>query len=85
MSSPRDVPERIEDRLIVALDVPSIKEARILVDKLDAIVSFFKIELWLEFAAGFDALIEDLLRRNKKIGAVLCSKRHYEAVGRETN
>jgi orotidine-5'-phosphate decarboxylase len=67
MSSPRDVPERIEDRLIVALDVPSINEARILVDKLDAVVSFFKIGLWLEFAAGFDALIEDLLRRDKKI------------------
>jgi orotidine-5'-phosphate decarboxylase len=67
MSSPRDLPERIEDRLIVALDVPSIKEARVLVDKLDPIVSFFKIGLWLEFAAGFDGLIEDLLRRDKKI------------------
>jgi orotidine-5'-phosphate decarboxylase len=67
MSSSRDLPERIEDRLIVALDVPSIKEARVLVDKLDPIVSFFKIGLWLEFATGFDTLIEDLLRRDKKI------------------
>ena len=67
MSSTRDVPERIEDRLIVALDVPSIKEARVLVDKLDPIISFFKIGLWLQFAAGFDDLIEDLLRRDKKI------------------
>jgi orotidine-5'-phosphate decarboxylase len=67
MSSLRDIPERIEDRLIVALDVPSIKEARVLVDKLDGVISFFKIGLWLEFAAGFDALIEDLLNHNKKI------------------
>jgi orotidine-5'-phosphate decarboxylase len=63
----REVPKRIEDRLIVALDVPSIREARALIDKLDGVVSFFKIGLWLEFAAGFDALVEDLLRRDKKI------------------
>jgi orotidine-5'-phosphate decarboxylase len=67
MFSSRDVLERTEDRLIVALDVPSIKEARTLIDKLDAIVSFFKIGLWLAFAAGFDGLIDDLLRRDKKI------------------
>jgi orotidine-5'-phosphate decarboxylase len=67
MHSAREVPKRIEDRLIVALDVPSIGEARALIDKLDGVVSFFKIGLWLEFAAGFDALVEDLLRRDKKI------------------
>jgi orotidine-5'-phosphate decarboxylase len=47
MHSAREVPKRIEDRVIVALDVPSIKEARVLVDKLDAVVSLFKIGLWL--------------------------------------
>jgi orotidine-5'-phosphate decarboxylase len=31
----------MEDRLIVALDVPSIAEARRLVDTLDGVVSFF--------------------------------------------
>jgi orotidine-5'-phosphate decarboxylase len=67
MSIPRDLPERIEDRLIVALDVPSIDQARALVDKLDGVVSFFKIGLWLEFAAGFDGLIEKLLNKDKKI------------------
>jgi orotidine-5'-phosphate decarboxylase len=67
MHSAREVPKRIEDRLIVALDVPSIGEARALIDSLDGIVRFFKIGLWLEFAAGFDALVEDLLRRDKKI------------------
>ena len=38
MSLPREVPERIEDRLIVALDVPSIGEARDLVGELDGLV-----------------------------------------------
>ena len=67
MSRCRDVPEPIEDRLIVALDVPSIGQARALIDQLDGLVSFFKIGLWLQFAAGFDGLIDDLVRQDKKI------------------
>ena len=67
MSLIREVPERIEERLIVALDVPSISEARALIDRLDGVVSFFKIGLWLEFAAGFDGLLDDLIRRGKKV------------------
>src|SRR5215813_6883063 len=64
---PREIPDRIEERLIVALDVPSIGEARALVEKLDALVSFFKVGLWLQYAAGFDGLIDDLLKKDKKI------------------
>ena len=67
MSLPREVPERVEDRLIVALDVPSVGAARALVDRLDGVVSFFKIGLWLEFAAGFDGLLDDLISRGKKV------------------
>jgi orotidine-5'-phosphate decarboxylase len=67
MSSPREVPARIEDRLIVALDVPSMGEARALIDKLDGVVSFFKVGLWLQFAAGFDGLVELLLKKDKKV------------------
>lgn len=67
MSSPRGIPERIEDRLIVALDVPSINEARALIGKLDGLVSFFKLGLWLQFAAGFDGLIDELIENDKKI------------------
>ena len=67
MSLHRKVPERIEDRLIVALDVPSIGEARALVGKLDGLVSLFKVGLWLQFAAGFDGLLDELIRRGKKI------------------
>ncbi|MBV9375224.1 MAG: orotidine-5'-phosphate decarboxylase [Alphaproteobacteria bacterium] len=63
----RDLPEEIEDRLIVALDVPSISEARALTDRLDGLVGFFKLGLWLQFAAGFDSLVEHLLNKSKKI------------------
>ena len=72
----RELPERLEDRLIVALDVPSISEARALVDKLDGVVSFFKVGLWLHFAPGFDGLLDCLVARRKNIFPVLCSKRH---------
>ena len=57
----RQVPERIEDRLIVALDVPNVGEARALAATLDGIVSFFKVGLWLTFAPGFDGLLAELI------------------------
>ncbi|HEV2099254.1 MAG TPA: orotidine-5'-phosphate decarboxylase [Stellaceae bacterium] len=63
----RAVPDRVEDRLIVALDVPSIAEARGLVARLDGVVSFFKIGLWLQFASGFDRLIDELVGSGKNI------------------
>jgi orotidine-5'-phosphate decarboxylase len=63
----REVPENVEDRLIVALDVPSISEARVLIDKLEGVVSFFKLGLWLQFAAGFDGLLDYLLAKSKNI------------------
>src|SRR5690349_20474566 len=64
---PREAPERIADRLIVALDVPSVDEARMLIGQLDGVASFFKIGLWLQFAAGFDRLIDELIGRGKKV------------------
>jgi orotidine-5'-phosphate decarboxylase len=67
MPATRDVPARVEDRLIVALDVPTIAEARALIDKLDGVVSFFKVGLWLQFAAGFDGLLEYLLNKDKQV------------------
>ena len=67
MSAPRDLPNNIEDRLIVALDLPSIAEARGIVKRLDGIVSFFKLGLWLQFAEGFDGLLAELVRAGKKI------------------
>lgn len=67
MSSARGIPKRIEDRLIVALDVPTIAEARTLVAKLDGLVSFFKIGYWLQFAAGVDGLFDYLRKRGNRI------------------
>src|SRR6516162_2925337 len=67
MAMHREVPEKVEDRLIVALDVPTISEARAVIDKLEGVVSFFKVGLWLQFAAGFDSLLDYLLAKKRKI------------------
>jgi orotidine-5'-phosphate decarboxylase len=55
------------DRLIVALDLPEIAAARAMVARLDDVVSFFKLGLWLIFAPGFDRLIEDLVAQGKRV------------------
>ena len=52
------------DRLIVALDVPTIEAARALVGKLGAAVGFYKIGLELVMSGGLDLARE--LTRNKK-------------------
>ena len=57
----------MQDRLIVALDVPTIAEARALVTELDGIVSFFKIGMWLFFQPGTDALIDELVAAGKRV------------------
>jgi orotidine-5'-phosphate decarboxylase len=75
----RELPERLEDRLIVALDVPSISEARALIDKLDGVVSFFKVGLWLQFAPGFDGLLDYLIAKNKNIFPVLLTVAYSQA------
>lgn len=63
----RDVPARMADRLIVALDVPTVAQARELVAKLNGIVSFYKIGMWLLYAPGTEAFIDELLATGKKI------------------
>lgn len=42
------------DRLIVALDMPTVEEARRLVSQLDETVTFYKVGLELLFAGGLD-------------------------------
>jgi orotidine-5'-phosphate decarboxylase len=64
---PRDLPSSMADRLIVALDLPSVDEARKVTEQLGDIVSFYKIGLWLLFAPGTDQFIDDLLSRGKRI------------------
>ena len=55
------------ERLIVALDVPTIEQARTLVEQLDGLISFFKIGLGLHLAAGLEGFIDFLLAKNKKV------------------
>src|SRR5215218_6759145 len=62
-----DTQDRIEDRLIVALDLPDVAAARVMAERLDGVVSFFKLGLWLIFAPGFDRLLEDLIAQRKRV------------------
>ncbi len=64
---PRDLPPDMKDRLIVALDVPTIAGARDMVARLDGVVSFFKVGLWLAFAEGIDGLLRDLIGSGKRV------------------
>ncbi|MEE8622738.1 MAG: orotidine-5'-phosphate decarboxylase [Alphaproteobacteria bacterium] len=57
----------INERLIVALDVPSVVEARKLVQELDRVVCFFKVGLYLQLAEGIEKFIDDLIRDGNKI------------------
>ena len=63
----RDLPETMADRLIVALDVPTIEGASHLAARLDGIVSFFKIGLWLLFAPGAERFIDGLIGQGKRV------------------
>ncbi len=63
----RELPAVMAERLIVALDLPSVAEAEAMVGRLDGIISFFKIGLWLQFAPGVDALIDALIGAGKKV------------------
>src|ERR1700730_288511 len=63
----RDIPRRIEDRLIVALDLPGVAAARDIVARLDGVASFFKVGLWLIFAPGFEGFLDELLNAGNKV------------------
>lgn len=55
------------ERLIVALDLPDIRAAEAMADRLAGVVSFFKIGLWLAFARGVDGLIERLIAGGNRV------------------
>lgn len=59
-----DIP--LQDRLIVALDVPTVEAARALVARLGGAVTFYKIGLQLQYAGGID-LARELKNRGKNI------------------
>ena len=57
----------LADRLIVALDVPGVEQARALVAQLGESVSFYKVGMWLFFDRGFPALIDELVASGKNV------------------
>jgi len=63
----RDIPDAMADRLIVALDVPTIERATRLAGQLDGMVSFFKIGLWLLFAPGAERFIDWPIGQGKRV------------------
>jgi len=54
------------DRLIVALDVGTVEEAKRLVDRLDGVVSFFKVGIVLHTASGLE-LVNWLTANGKRV------------------
>ena len=56
-----------EERLIVALDVPTPREARTLVEKLGDSAMFYKVGLELFMAGGYFELVEWLAARGNKV------------------
>lgn len=70
------------ERLIVALDVPSAREARALVEKLGDAVRFYKIGLELFSADGYFELLAWLTGRGNKVFADLKMYDIPETVGR---
>ena len=61
----------VEERLIVALDVPGADHARALVEELGDSVVFYKMGLELFMAGGYLELVQWLLSNNKKVFADL--------------
>ena len=59
--------EALEDRLIVALDLPSVGAARAMVGRLGGQVRFYKIGMALFFDRDMHALIDELVGRGKRV------------------
>lgn len=60
-------PIPVRDRLIFALDVPTVEAAKALVDTLGDSVEFYKLGLQLFMTGGYFELLEWLAARGKKI------------------
>jgi orotidine-5'-phosphate decarboxylase len=54
VDAPMTAPDTMRDRLIVGLDVPSVKEAEAVVRQLEGVAGFYKIGYQLAFAGGLD-------------------------------
>jgi orotidine-5'-phosphate decarboxylase len=58
--------ETPRDRLILALDLPSVKDAEVMIRELGDAVTFYKIGYQLAFAGGL-GLAENLVRSGKRV------------------
>jgi orotidine-5'-phosphate decarboxylase len=67
--SPKDIPSR--ERLIFALDVPTVAEGKQIVETLGDSIIFYKLGLQLFMAGGYYEFIDWLAARGKKIFADL--------------
>lgn len=57
----------VDERLIVALDVPNVAEAKALVERLGDAVKFYKIGLELFMAGNYFELLDWLVAQQKKV------------------
>lgn len=55
------------ERLIIALDLPGVPEARAMVRTLEGVVNFYKIGLTLQLAPGVEELIRSLIADGKRV------------------
>ena len=76
---------KIEDRLIFALDVPKVEQAKDLVNKLDDSVNFYKIGMEILMTGQYFELMEWLIAKNKKVFVDLKFFDVPETVGRAIN
>ena len=67
--SAKAIPPR--DRLIFALDVPTLEEAVSWIERLDESVTFYKLGLEFAMSGHYFELLTELLRRRKKVFADL--------------
>jgi len=73
---------KIEDRLIFALDVPEVSEAKKIVTELDNSVNFYKIGMELLMTGQYFELLDWLIARDKKVFVDLKFFDVPETVGR---
>ena len=72
----------VRERLIMALDVPSIPDAQALVEKLDDSVIFYKVGMELFMSGDYFGFIEWLKQHGKKVFVDLKFFDVPETVGR---
>ena len=58
---------RLQDRLIFALDVPQVSEAKDIVYELDDSVNFYKIGMEMLMTGEYFKLLEWLIKKDKKV------------------